>query len=172
MTRLTEGQGYGSGRGPDGCPGRRGLYRDDRPFSGSSRVRCCGGEKEIGHGEASGRDGGRHGHDQTRIAKRQKEGCEPTAYKESVWSRTRASHRQLPRLTRSTYLNLQDIVTAEALVVHLIISIIRVATILILDKSEAARLVNTEAPQAGRRSTYSLLELERGAGISHRTRRP
>jgi len=37
-----------------------------------------------------------------------------------------------------TDLNLQDVVTAKALVVHLIIRIISVALVLVLDESEAA----------------------------------
>lgn len=39
---------------------------------------------------------------------------------------------------RETDLDLQDVVTANALVVHLMVSIIGIATILILDKCEAS----------------------------------
>lgn len=81
-------------------------------------------------------------------------------------------------LTKSlivTNLNLQDVITAEALVMHLIIRIISISFILILDESEAGVpklatwLFNVISPGI---HTYSRLEEDRGAGMSQRTRRP
>jgi hypothetical protein len=41
------------------------------------------------------------------------------------------------KCSEKTHLDLQDVVAANALVVHLVVSIIGIATILILDKCEA-----------------------------------
>lgn len=41
------------------------------------------------------------------------------------------------KCSEKTHLDLQDVVTANALVVHLVVSIISIASILILDECEA-----------------------------------
>ena len=74
------------------------------------------------------------------------------------------------------YLDLQNVVAAQALVVHVMIRLIRVTTILILDEGEA-RNANCQRLLESRGHiltgwTYSLLLAERGAGMSQRTRRP
>jgi hypothetical protein len=42
------------------------------------------------------------------------------------------------------YLNLQEIIATDALVVHLMVSIVSIATALVLDKCEAARMVSVQ----------------------------
>jgi hypothetical protein len=72
------------------------------------------------------------------------------------------------------HLDLQDLVTAHALVVHLVIGIISVAAIFVLNESEAAAPVNKTltAISLPEGYPYSRLLAERGAGMSQRTRRP
>jgi hypothetical protein len=69
-----------------------------------------------------------------------------------------------------THLDLQQVVAANALVVHLVVRVVSIAPALVLDKGEPAPL----APAACGCLvlTYSLLDAERGAGMSQRTRRP
>jgi len=69
-----------------------------------------------------------------------------------------------------THLDLQQVVAANALVVHLVVRVIGIATALVLNKCEAGGLA--AACSLRKACTYSLLEAERGAGISQRTRRP
>lgn len=70
------------------------------------------------------------------------------------------------------YLNLQKIITANALIVHLMVGIISITSILILDKGKPRDRVSGAQPESSETRTYSLLEAERGAGMSQRTRRP
>jgi hypothetical protein len=42
------------------------------------------------------------------------------------------------------YLDLQKIIATDALVVHLMVSIVSIATALVLDKCEAARMVSVQ----------------------------
>jgi hypothetical protein len=75
---------------------------------------------------------------------------------------------------KPTYLDLQQIIAANALVVHLVVGVISVPAALVLDKGEAEWLIEYMAKRSSRSEgvTYSLLEAERGAGMSQRTRRP
>lgn len=70
-------------------------------------------------------------------------------------------------------LNLQFLAAADAAVVHLMVSVIGVATALVLDKGETdAEVSGVLGRLTCQRSTHSLLEEVRGAGMSQRTRRP
>lgn len=76
------------------------------------------------------------GHGRSRIATKRKEECEPTvtmldAYtrRESVWSSV-------------SYLNLQDVIATETLVMHIVVRVIGIATVLVFDKGEAGRRVS------------------------------
>lgn len=70
-------------------------------------------------------------------------------------------------------LNLQFLAAADAAVVHLMVSVIGVATALVLDKGETdAEVSSVLGRLTCQRSTHSLLEEVRGAGMSQRTRRP
>jgi hypothetical protein len=55
--------------------------------------------------------------------------------------------------------------------VHLIVSVLGITATFILDKREPVALVSALLPELTI-CTYSLLEAERGAGMSQRTRRP
>ena len=44
----------------------------------------------------------------------------------------------------SVYLDLQDFAAGDAAIVHLVVSIISIATALVLDKCEAARIVSVQ----------------------------
>lgn len=44
--------------------------------------------------------------------------------------------------SKRSYLDLQEIIAADALVVHLMVSVVSIATALVLDKCEAARMVS------------------------------
>ena len=46
--------------------------------------------------------------------------------------------------SRRSYLNLQEIIATDALVVHLMVSIVGIATALVLDKCEAAHVVSVQ----------------------------
>jgi hypothetical protein len=46
--------------------------------------------------------------------------------------------------SRCSYLDLQKIIATDALVVHLMVSIVSIATALVLDKCEAARIVSVQ----------------------------
>jgi hypothetical protein len=48
----------------------------------------------------------------------------------------------MARFSRRSYLNLQEIIATDALVVHLMVSIVGIATALVLDKCEAAHMVS------------------------------
>lgn len=70
-------------------------------------------------------------------------------------------------------LNLQFLAAADAAVVHLMVSVIGVATALVLDKGKTDAEVSSVLGRLTRqKSTHSLLEEVRGAGMSQRTRRP
>lgn len=77
-------------------------------------------------------------------------------------------------LARDTYLNLQDVVTSDALVVHLMIGIVSIPTRFILHEREtgANSQNNQDLFSAGAGRTYRRDEADRGAGMSQRTRRP
>jgi len=72
------------------------------------------------------------------------------------------------------YLNLQQVIAPNALVVHLVIGVIGIAATFVLYESEATyALAVAWCRCAGySRYTYSLLLAVRGAGMSQRTRRP
>lgn len=135
LSERTEDRGCGSCRGRgraahDRSPAR-GRSPDrghgDHPCAASSRARC--GE-ERGTGREAGTDGGDgHGRDQSRSAKTPKVGCEPTA---KLVSKSPGAIS-----TPAAYLNLQHIVPADPLVVHLMVGIIGIATILVLHEREA-----------------------------------
>lgn len=72
---------------------------------------------------------------------------------------------------RRSYLNLQHVVPTDTLVMHLVVGVIGIAAALVLDESETKQCQPLARDQKLVR-TYSLLEAERGAGMSHRTRRP
>lgn len=72
---------------------------------------------------------------------------------------------------RCTYLDLQKVVTADALIVHLVVGIVSVTAALVFDEGKAACTLGL-CNQKGRIITHSLLDAERGAGMSQRTRRP
>lgn len=96
---------------------------------------------------------------------RRTEGCGPTAASSVVY---RVGGHW------STYLNLQKIITADALVVHLVVRIISITARFILNEREARDKLLADAfhNKASWGKTYRRLEAERGAGISQRTRRP
>ncbi len=73
------------------------------------------------------------------------------------------------------YLNLQDVlIAANSLVVHLMICIIRITAAFILNKGEPTSSVNDirAGYKGGNNTTHRRLAAVRGAGMSHRTRRP
>lgn len=74
-------------------------------------------------------------------------------------------------MTKSAHLNLQKVIATNALVVHFMVSVIGVATALILDKSKAVE-ISTAVAVVNVLTTYRRLEDVRGAGMSQRTRRP
>jgi hypothetical protein len=76
-----------------------------------------------------------------------------------------------------TNLDLQHIVTSDALVVHLVVSIVGISSVFVFDEGKAAVFVSVtvvEKWQGLEASGYtdSLLDADRGAGMSQRTRRP
>jgi hypothetical protein len=77
---------------------------------------------------------------------------------------------KLGRCRRWTHLDLQQVVAANALVVHLVVRVVGIAPALVLDEGEPVPLAPAACSCLGR--TYSLLDAERGAGMSQRTRRP
>ena len=73
-----------------------------------------------------------------------------------------------------SYLDLQQVVSANTLVVHLMIRIVCIAATLILNKGEPGRQSDIMRNTSIRRVmvTYRRLDAVRGAGMSQRTRRP
>lgn len=71
-----------------------------------------------------------------------------------------------------TYLDLQQVVATNALVVHLMVGVVSVAAALVLNEGEAGRLALACATGCRHYGTYRRDEAERGAGMSQRTRRP
>jgi hypothetical protein len=72
--------------------------------------------------------------------------------------------------SRCTYLDLQQVIAANALVVHLVVRVVGIPAALVLDKGKAMQLAPGCLDRD--RRAYSLLDAERGAGMSQRTRRP
>lgn len=75
------------------------------------------------------------------------------------------------------YLDLQDVITTDSLVMHVVVGIIGISTVLVLHKREPDDGgVSKQRPGRGvsgcRVYAYSLLEAERGAGMSQRTSLP
>ena len=70
------------------------------------------------------------------------------------------------------YLNLQEVITAHALVMHVVIGLVGIATILVLDEGEAGSVLDDPYRLKREASTYSLLVADRGAGMSQRTSLP
>jgi hypothetical protein len=74
------------------------------------------------------------------------------------------------------YLDLQNVaVTANAAVVHVVVGLVRISAILVLDECEAADACCQYVfvfRQDGLSGTHSLLDAERGAGMSQRTSLP
>lgn len=75
------------------------------------------------------------------------------------------------------YLDLQDVITSDPLVMHVVVGIIGISTVLILHKCEPDDGgVSKQRPGQGvsgwREYAYSLLEALRGAGMSQRTSLP
>jgi hypothetical protein len=71
------------------------------------------------------------------------------------------------------YLDLQDVVAAHALVVHVVVCVIRIAAILVLHESKPendSQMLQRLSSSGG--ATYNLLLADRGAGMSQRTSRP
>jgi hypothetical protein len=94
----------------------------------------------------------------------QKEECEPTCV--IVSPRFIVFDLQL-----LTYLDLQDIISTDPLVVHLVIGIIGIATALVLDEGKAREGSAGILRSAGEVSIQSA-GCSAGAGMSQRTRRP
>ena len=90
----------------------------------------CGEATETGRAEETDEDAGR-GRDQSQSAKTQKEGCEPTI--ELVSKSPEVISMQL------AYLDLQHIVAADPLVVHLMVRVVGITTILVLHERKAVR---------------------------------
>jgi hypothetical protein len=124
---------------------------------------CCGAASGRGEDHVLRARLVEEDHVQSRNAMRRRGECEPTSRRLAMPIAVRAS----------AYLDLQEIITANALVVHLVVSIVSITARLIFDKGEAT-IVWASAFHARRgfRSTYRRLEAERGAGMSQRTRRP
>lgn len=73
------------------------------------------------------------------------------------------------------YLDLQDVITSDPLVMHIVVGIIGISTVLVLHKREPDGGVSKQRPGGMFRDgvrAYSLLEAERGAGMSQRTSLP
>lgn len=73
------------------------------------------------------------------------------------------------------YLDLQDVITSDPLVMHIVVGIIGISTVLVLHKREPDGGVSKQRPAGMFRDgvrAYSLLEAERGAGMSQRTSLP
>lgn len=92
---------------------------------------------------------------------------------------------------RRTYLDLQGIISTDSLAMHLMVGIVGIAAVFILHERKAVcRSAQLLVQSGGRKSgrlggaeggvwrlgerdlSYSLLEAERGAGMSQRTKRP
>ena len=71
------------------------------------------------------------GHDQSQSARMLKEGCGPTRLIVSYAGR-------VEKHVQATYFDLQDIVSSETLVMHLMIGIVCITSRLILHKSKSA----------------------------------
>ncbi|KAI6768220.1 hypothetical protein HG530_006229 [Fusarium avenaceum] len=94
-----------------------------RPYEASNRG-CCDEVKENVHDEESEHQYHQHhdvhDHDQTQTARRQKE-----------------EHSSIFReQNHLTYLNFEDIITTDALVVHLVVGIISITSVLVFNESE------------------------------------
>lgn len=77
----------------------------------------------------------------------------------------------------NTNLDLQHIVASNTLVVHLVVGIVGISSVFVFDEGKAATLMSVtfvEKWQSLEASGYtdSLLDADRGAGMSQRTRRP
>lgn len=128
------GRGYPScrGHGRRGCENGRGHGgrnhgRDGHPCGESSHHGYGGEVWHCDHDEGRHRAcGGGHGRNQS--ARRQTEECGPTAAPLAT-ERARRSLR--------TYLDLQQVIATDALVVHLVIGIISITARLILNECEA-----------------------------------
>lgn len=126
LLRRTGGQGCGTGLGLGGCRDRS-LGRDlgDHLCAGSTRGYCVEGTGSDRVGENEHHDV--RGHGQTQSARMQTGVFWPTG--------ARVSKRSCNGY-QSSCLDLQNIVTAEALVMHLVVSIISITLVLVLDKRE------------------------------------
>lgn len=65
-----------------------------------------------------------------------------------------------------TYLNLQQVIAADALVVHLVVGVIGIATALVLDESEAAGLLAPYGWVQARRYSQTRGSRARGRNIA------
>jgi hypothetical protein len=106
---------------------------------------------------------------QNRNAKRPTEEFEPTTLK-LIHIRVSV----MSALKHCTYLNLQEIIAANTLVVHLMVGIICITTTLVLDERKSTFGVNDIRVdfKVDQDSTHRRLAAVRGAGMSQRTRRP
>jgi hypothetical protein len=77
-------------------------------------------------------------------------------------------------IMRMSYLNLQQVIPTDALVVHLVVGVIRITTTLILNEGKPTFSVNDiRVDSYGDRDlAHRRLAAVRGAGMSQRTRRP
>lgn len=64
------------------------------------------------------------------------------------------------------YLNLQQVIAANALVVHLVVGVVSIATALILDESEPAGLLEPGACAQGRRHSQARGGRARGRNVA------
>lgn len=127
---LTAGPEIASGRECHGGRGRRsGHARDGHPCEESSRE--CAGGWESGDEESAEGDG--HGHGQNRSARTQKEEYGPTVegLAHGAWGEGMATVMDKP-----AYLDLQDVITSDPLVMHVVIGIIGISAVLVLHKCE------------------------------------
>ena len=88
--------------------------------------------------------------------------------------RSAEQNKQQSSARARSHLDLQDVVTTNTLVVHVVIGIVGIATVLILNKCKpvtASSATKEQSTTSGGRA-YRRLLAERGAGMSQRTRRP
>jgi hypothetical protein len=163
---------------------RQGCGSDRRGLGGRSHVHVChlcevsshhghrlGVEMVCGHHAYEETDDHQLEHhrglDQSQSAMKQMAEYEPTILRSVEFLRG-------CNLKIIAYLDLQQIVTANAFVVHFVISIISITTALILNEGESTFSVNDirVASLGGLSLTHRRLAAVLGAGMSQRTRRP
>jgi hypothetical protein len=147
--RHTDDQGCENDPGHVGSRGHS-LGHDPyvRPYEASNRG-CCDEVKENVHdGESEHQHHQHHDvhdHDRTQTARRQKEECGPTRERSAEMFRYSNIFREQ---NHPTYFDFEDIITTDALVVHLVVGIISITSVLVLNESEPVlRQLNRKQPE-------------------------